>query len=152
MRSLRFVVVGAWCAAVLTACGPPPSPPGPVEPPVAPRMLLDPIGASGMAAITKVDGTWSDDGYYVSTATAHRKLDVDGDIEDRALLLGATGQLDPATGRIVRIAGAPEHWWYELCDSAASDARTFFTQRTRCAGVDPSAWRTMSTGKPFSPT
>ena len=124
MRSLRFVVVGAMCAAVLVACGPPPSTPGPVEPtepPVVPRMLMAPFGGTGLAAITRVSTTWPDD-YYISTATAHRKLDVEGDLDDRRLVLEALGELDPATGHVVRKAGGPELWWLEMCESAADDA------------------------------
>ena len=125
MRSLRFVVAGAMCAVLLAACGPPPSPPGPVEPtspPVAPRMLMAPIGASGKAAISKVTGTWAEDGYYVSTATAHRKLDVEADFEDRALLFGAFRQLDPVSGRVARTIDGPDPLVLGMCESAAVDA------------------------------
>ena len=125
MRSLRFVVVGAMFAMVLAACGPPPSTPGPVgptEPPVVPRMLTAPFGGTGMAAISSVSGTYVEDGYFLSTASAHRKLDVDGDTEDRELLFDALGQLDPATGRVARTISGPDPLGFGICDSAAADA------------------------------
>lgn len=129
MRTRRVVVAlvaAVGLIAVSAACGPPPGGgptttlPEPPELPVAPRMLMDPIGAEGKGIVSLV---WGIDGYrpFLSTATSHSELDPT-DAEDRALLDEASGQIDPATGRRVVVVGDQDAFSLEMCDTAGDDA------------------------------
>lgn len=126
MKSRRVLVVLVAAIGLAAACGPPA--PGPTtsvpEPgglPNAPRMLTEPVGADGLGVVSMVQGIGNGTTYHVSNATWDRTLNP-GVAADRAVLLESFGQLDPATGRLVRVAASSDSTVLEVCDSSSFDA------------------------------
>ena len=123
---LGLGVAAVGLGALVAACGTPPPAPTttttttteapPAGPTVAPLMLTEPVGATG--AVVQVVGTDVIDGTYLSTATTSRLLDPD-DLEDRALLLEAVRQVDPASGRWVRATDSESP--LEVCEELSED-------------------------------